>query len=207
LIDALPSDKRERILRIQPPQSRVNSALGWRLLQFALHDRGYAEFTLSQLSFDPDRKPRWPQRGCDFNLTHTYSLVACAVADSGRVGIDGEHVRPINAAALLQRILSPRERAPADADVQSFFGVWTRKEAIIKAEGNGGVWDMAHVRLDGATANYKDTRWYLYPVPLADDYLAHVASDIADQSITMHAVSIEQLLGDGGTRDRPAPMD
>ena len=206
-IDTLPAAKRDRILHIRPSQARVNSALGWCLLRFALRDRGHADFTLSQLLFDAERKPRWPQRRCDFNLTHAASLVACAITETGRVGIDCERLRPVNAAALLRRILSSNERAPSDADARAFFRLWTQKEAVIKAEGNGGVWDMARVHTDDATADYRGTRWHLYPVALADDYIAHVASDIAERCITMHAVSIEQLLGDEGARDQPAPVD
>ena len=205
-IGELPATKRDRILHIRPPQGRVNSALGWRLLRYALHDCGYTDFNLSQLCFDANRKPRWPQRNCDFNLSHADTLVACAVTATGRVGIDCERVRPVQAAALLQRILSPAERAPADTDAQIFFRLWTQKEAVIKAEGNGGVWHMSRVQLDDATAYYQDTRWHLYPVVLADGYVAHVASDTSEQCITIRAVAIEQLLSDGGTRDQVSPM-
>ena len=182
-IDTLPAAKRDRILHIRPSQARVNSALGWCLLRFALRDRGMGQIEVAA------------------------SLVACAITDTGRVGIDCERLRPVNAAALLRRILSSNQRAPSDADARAFFRLWTQKEAVIKAEGNGGVWDMARVHTDDATADYRGTRWHLYPVALADDYIAHVASDIAERCITMHAVSIEQLLGDEGARDQPAPVD
>jgi 4'-phosphopantetheinyl transferase len=207
VIGTLPASKYDRILHIRPSQSRINSALGWCLLQFALHDHGYADFTLSRLEFDGNRKPRWPNARCDFNLTHAGSLVACAVTDAGRVGIDCEHIRPVNVAALMRRILATNERTPSGTDVQSFFRLWTQKEAVIKAEGNGGVWDMSRVHIDDTSADYRGTRWYLYPVTCAGDYVAHVANDIADQSITMHTVSIEQLLGDGGNSDQSAAMD
>ena len=207
VIATLPASKYHRIQHIRPSQGRINSALGWCLLQFALHDRGYADFTLSQLRFDGNRKPRWPNARCDFNLSHAGLLVACAVTDAGRIGIDCEHIRPVNAAALMRRILATNERTPPGADVPAFFRLWTQKEAVIKAEGNGGVWEMSRVLVDGTTADYQGARWYLYPITCGGDYVAHVASDIADQSITMHAVSIEQLLGDGGNRDQSASMD
>lgn len=206
-IETLPADKRDRILHIRPSQGRINSALGWCLLRFAMLDCGYVDFTLSQILFDANRKPRWPKARGDFNLTHAASLVACAVTDSGRVGIDCERIRPVNTSALLRRILSSNERVPSDTDARTFFRLWTQKEAVIKAEGNGGVWDMRRVQVDDATADYEGTRWHLYPVTLADDYVAHIASDMGERCITIHAVSVEQLLGDGGVRDQPAPMD
>ena len=204
--DELPDAKRGRVLQIRPRQSRLNSALGWQLLKFALHECGYSDFTLSQLLFDADRKPRWPRQDCDFNLSHSGSLVACALTKTGRVGVDIEVIRPVQAAALLRRILSPREDTPAQTDDQTFFRLWTQKEAVIKAEGNGGVWDMRHVHLDGLTAGYKESRWYLYPLRLAAGCVAHVAGDIRDRSITIHQVSIERLLKLEGASDQARQM-
>jgi 4'-phosphopantetheinyl transferase len=205
-IEELPAVKRERILHIRPSQGRINSALGWRLLQFALRDCGYTGFALSQLFFDANRKPRWPRNTCDFNLTHADTLVACAITDAGRVGVDCERVRTVQTTGLLRRILSPREHAPPDIDILEFFRIWTQKEAVIKAEGNGGVWDMSRVQLDGPNAYYKDARWYVYPVTLADQYVAHVASDTPGRLTTVREVTIEQLLRNGGPLDRRPQM-
>lgn len=207
LIDDLPSVKRDRILSIRPAAGRVNSALGWRLLRFALHDHGHTDFALSQLSFDGNGKPRWPHHAGDFNLSHTHALIACAVTDTGRVGIDCEHIRAIPTVQLLRRIASPREDVPANADALTFFRLWTQKEAVIKAEGNGGVWDMTRVCLDGDDAYYRDTRWYVYPLKLAgDDYVAHVASDIPGRRVDVHEVTIERLLRRGGPDDQTPQM-
>ena len=81
--------------------------------------------------------------GPAFNLTHTPGLVACLLCRSGEPGIDAEHDRggraPLELApdvftppeqALLQR-LAPAARAAA------FFGLWTLKEATMKASGEG----------------------------------------------------------------------
>ena len=207
IVSILPAVKRDRILHIRPSLGRIHSALGWCLLQFAFHDCGYTDFALSQLLFVGNRKPRWEGTKGDFNLSHSAALIACAVSEAGRVGIDCERIRTINSPALLRRIQSPLDRTSSDADPRTFFHLWTQKEAVIKAEGNGGVWDMRHVSVDDAKADYRDLRWYLYSVACGDDYVTHIASDIADQSITMRAVSIEQLLGDTGTRDQRASMD
>lgn len=199
--DELPAAKRDRIRNIRPWQSRLNSAIGWRLLKFAFLDAGHTDFTLAQLLFDGGRKPRWRERGCDFNLSHSGALVACALTEGGQVGVDVEIIRPVQRSALLQRIRAPSENLPLDSD-DAFFRFWTQKEAVLKAEGASGVWDMRHVRLEGLTARYKESRWYLYPLPLAAHYVAHAAGNIRDQSITIERVTIEQLLNAGDARDQ-----
>jgi len=105
---------------------------------------------------------------------------------------------------MLRRILSPHEPAPDGADLSVFFRLWTQKEAVIKAEGNGGVWNMRRVTLSDRVAHYQGTNWYVCPLSLKDDYVGHVASDRAEACITMHAVSVEELLNEGVGGNRPA---
>jgi 4'-phosphopantetheinyl transferase len=80
-----------------------------------------------------------------FSLSHTRSLVACAVARGGAVGID---VEGIAAHApddrLLEACCAPAEirrlRAlRADAQALEFARLWTLKEASVKAHGTGGL--------------------------------------------------------------------
>ena len=141
-VEELPAAKREQILRLRPPLSRFSSAIGWQLVKFGFRHSGHADFELSRLQFDDRKKPRWPGVTHDFNLTHSGALLACALTDNGMVGIDVEWVRPLRDERMFRQILAPQEILPADADDHLFFQYWTRKEAVIKAEGSGGVWDM-----------------------------------------------------------------
>ena len=78
-----------------------------------------------------------------FNLSHSGEFAIYAMARDRRVGIDLEFVRPLaNAEELAQRFFSEREHAvfralPASLKQKAFFTCWTRKEAYIKAIGEG----------------------------------------------------------------------
>lgn len=81
--------------------------------------------------------------GLGFNLSHS-GEVAVVVAGWGRaLGVDVELRRPLpDLAALAARSFAPRELAVLDALPESerpeaFFRCWTRKEAFIKATGEG----------------------------------------------------------------------
>jgi phosphopantetheinyl transferase len=85
----------------------------------------------------PDVAEDFPHR---FNLSHSGSCVALAVAGC-EVGVDVERCRTLVAApALAERVFHPREQAWLAAQPcfdDAFFRMWTLKEALLKAAGIG----------------------------------------------------------------------
>jgi len=84
--------------------------------------------------------------GCSalcFNLAHSCELVLYALTLGRKVGVDLEYLRPMpDAAQIAQQFFSPFEyetwRALPEAQKQeAFFNCWTRKEAYLKAIGEG----------------------------------------------------------------------
>ena len=74
---------------------------------------------------------------CDeknFNISHSYGLVAF-IMDDAPVGIDIETIRPIKPS--LNDYVSSDEEKNYIHDEESFFEIWTNKEALVKAEGCG----------------------------------------------------------------------
>jgi len=99
----------------------------------------------------PHGKPFLPPpsaRGADsldlrFNLSHSHGLALCAFALGSELGVDLEKFRPDFASAeVAARFFSPAEREELlslspDLHTQGFFNCWTRKEAYVKARGQG----------------------------------------------------------------------
>ena len=81
--------------------------------------------------------------GIHFNLAHTEDLALVAVTRIGMAGVDVESVRPVkNVEELVARFFSPREndlfqKVPDPQKPAAFFNLWTRKEALLKATGEG----------------------------------------------------------------------
>ncbi len=90
-------------------------------------------------------KPEVDSGGLDlrFNLSHSGGVAVVAVARGREVGIDVERIRPEAATdAIARRFFSPREvealaALPPKERLEAFFRCWTRKEAYIKARGEG----------------------------------------------------------------------
>ena len=92
-------------------------------------------------------KPALPGDGPFFNLSHAGAHAALAVCASHEVGIDIEAPRTIEP-GVARRFFSPSEVAaldemPEEAWQHGFFRVWTGKEAVIKATGDGLALELA----------------------------------------------------------------
>lgn len=78
-----------------------------------------------------------------FNVSHSHGLALYAVTRGREVGVDLEHIRPhLDLIEIAERFFSPREVAvlralPPRMQTYAFFSCWTRKEAYIKAKGEG----------------------------------------------------------------------
>jgi 4'-phosphopantetheinyl transferase len=98
------------------------------------------------LTYRPSGKPALASDmavGIEFNLSHCQGLALIVVASGRRLGVDLEFVHPGAAEEpLAERFFSAPEvtalRAlPHDLQDEAFFACWTRKEAYLKARGDG----------------------------------------------------------------------
>ncbi len=78
-----------------------------------------------------------------FNMAHSHELAILGVALGGEIGVDVEHHRrSVNYEKLAAYSFSPRESAvllalPKEQREIAFYNAWTRKEAYLKALGDG----------------------------------------------------------------------
>lgn len=82
-------------------------------------------------------------QGIHFNVSHSGEMALYAFARGRELGVDVEEVRPMeDGLEIAERFFSPAEVAafralPAEIRDEAFFNCWTRKEAYIKAVGEG----------------------------------------------------------------------
>ena len=78
-----------------------------------------------------------------FNVSHSHELTLIAVTLNHLIGIDVEHIRRnVDFKKLASRFFSSQEARNLEtytdnAIAQAFFSCWTRKEAFVKAVGDG----------------------------------------------------------------------
>lgn len=144
--------ERDRAERFRWPRDRWSYTAAHVLLRAMLaeiHDRapadwGFIHDQYGRPEIDPAPAGGEPIR---FSLTHTHGLAACAVTvgplpPGVEVGVDAEHVaRSLDARSLAERFLHPAEAAWLAAHAEqpgaAFLRLWTLKEAVAKAVGQG----------------------------------------------------------------------
>jgi len=78
-----------------------------------------------------------------FNLSHSGELALVAISKTAEVGADVEYIRPLrDPIALAKRYFTPGELSELTSTPQAertdcFFRLWTQKEALLKATGQG----------------------------------------------------------------------
>jgi len=140
---ALDAGEKARADRLATPVLRRRFVAGHASVRRIL--AGYLGLTPATVPFvrDARGKPHVPGDPLAFNVSHSDELTVCAVASGGRLGVDIERVRFVaDAERLAASFFSRREsdeirRTPADARHRAFLDIWTRKEALLKATGEG----------------------------------------------------------------------
>jgi 4'-phosphopantetheinyl transferase len=100
--------------------------------------------------------------GLEHNLSHTDDVALLAVSRSIALGVDIErYAANIDPLELARTVLAPLEAACTER--LAFFRIWCRKEACLKATGDGLVDDLTsisviddRVRLSGALVHLQD---------------------------------------------------
>lgn len=91
----------------------------------------------------PELDPEAQGRNLRFNLSHSHGLALIGIARDRDIGVDVERIVPERAdRQVAERFFAPAEVAAlqdfaGQAWVECFFHCWTRKEAYVKARGEG----------------------------------------------------------------------
>jgi 4'-phosphopantetheinyl transferase len=139
-----------------------------------------------------------------FNVSHSANMALIAVGSEHRLGVDIEKIRgDVDITTLAERFFSLRERAglqalPEHLRVPGFFACWTRKEAFLKATGEGLSFPLAdfsvttHPDLDPELEEIKGStddgkRWFLADLSVVEDFRAAVARERSPFRLETHA--------------------
>ena len=132
-------------------------------------------------------KPFLQEGGLHFNVSHTHELALYAIAHTREVGVDVEWMRvQVAHEQIAARFFSLEEQealaqVSAEERRAAFYNIWTRKEAYVKARGDGlaaGLGTFA-VSLEAEAALLRSDegwdevgRWKLAALEPADGYVA-----------------------------------
>jgi 4'-phosphopantetheinyl transferase len=157
----LPEFLAARARRYRHWQDRQARLAARGLLMAALADAGLPT-ELGALTWTDQGRPKLPVRG-DFNIAHSAGRVLCAWADRGAIGIDVEHLRPVDPEDYAS-VLSPAEQrqvAGASEPSRAFLQIWIVKEAIAKAAGSGLIGESLPDTSAAPPIRFASRAWHL----------------------------------------------
>lgn len=149
-------------------------------------------------------KPRFgdPASALQFSVSHSGARVVVAISRAVRLGVDLERIAatepeaPLLASVLCETELEAFLGVPPPARAWAFCRYWTRKEAVLKATGDGLEISPARIVVTAPTSPAALVRWsgpggpadsvYLYDLDAAPGYAASLAALSAQLQCSDH---------------------
>jgi 4'-phosphopantetheinyl transferase len=193
LAELLTAEERARADRYRFAEDRRRSIVARAATRRLVARRLHADPRALRIVEGEHGKPLLADGALHFNASHSGDLVAIAIHTEA-VGVDVERRREVSdAIALARRFFSPQELADvvAASDIAAaFFTIWTSKEALVKATGEGiGAADLRAFTIPTFGA------WRAAAIaPPLDGYHAAVAARGDDWTPAVRVVAIDALL-------------
>jgi len=174
----MPEDIKERIRRYRKEENKYQLMLGRLLLKEGMQQLGYRDFKLADLSYNEFNCPLW-RPAIHFNIAHSGNVVGCAFSEVLKIGLDIEKIRPINLKDFeyILNKLDHENIAKSANPYDTFFKIWTIKEAVTKAIGKGLSIDVQEIYIYENYAVLEEVKWYYKTLTLATDFAAHLIMD------------------------------
>ena len=176
---SLPKNEQIKIIQYKDKKERQLRITGKLMLQQLLYDFDMAtEYCLNDIKYDVLNKP-YLNESFYFSIAHSENFVICAAAVKNSIGIDVEKIKPINV-LLLKDILTSEEWLTIELknyDLNYFYYLWTRKEAVLKAIGKGIFEEMGKVDVLKDKVMYEAQSYYVNDISINADYKIAIASN------------------------------
>jgi 4'-phosphopantetheinyl transferase len=179
LLRSLPVEIQEKIRSYRKKEDAIRALAGKLLLKKALEATGKADILLDDLRYDNYNRPFF-NHFFDVNISHSGLYVVCALTDCKRVGIDIEKQVVVDTEILRPYLTPPEQQMFNKAESNKadlFFRLWTRKEAVVKADGRGLHFPLEKIDVCENQVIMDNKIWFLYEVNVADGYYSNLAID------------------------------
>lgn len=201
----LSPNERERSARFCFDKDRTQFVQARGALRFILGEYLQVDPQTLEFSYGPQGKPALANEHVDnslrFNLSRREGLALIAVTRDRDIGVDVELVNDdLPVFEIAETTFSEAEvrtlhNLPEDQHVAGFFNCWTRKEAYVKARGEGLSFPLKQFDVSLTPGdppmllNVRDTpaevdRWTLKEIPVGDSYVAALAVQGSDLNVT-----------------------
>lgn len=177
LVGGLPSSIQKKIRGFIRWQDAQASLFGKLLLVHALQVTKCNHLSLDQLQYTPFGRPYF-EGAIDFNISHSGQYVVCAISSSCHLGIDIENICSLDWSIFRDQFtLQEWTTIHTHPDpTQQFYHYWTRKEAVIKADGRGLQLPLQTICTVSNLVELGNKRWHLEELTIDEEYKVSLSS-------------------------------
>lgn len=146
------------------------------LLQLLNESDTIKDYGLNDIQYDEYNKPFFKEN-FHFSIAHSDDFVLCAASKQNRLGIDVEKIKSIDV-LLLKDMFSIDEWLSIEQEnynLNYFYYLWTRKEAVLKVIGKGVFEEMKKIEVLKDKILYESEQYTIYDLPIDEAYFIAVA--------------------------------
>ncbi|MCR6642594.1 MAG: 4'-phosphopantetheinyl transferase superfamily protein [Sporocytophaga sp.] len=179
----MPADIQDKIRKFHHKEDADACLIGRLLLLECLKNYGFGPDLLQRIKYTNYKRPYLEER-VDFNISHSGTVIVCAASDKVKIGIDVERITPIELEDFKFQMtaeewtnLMKKKNKPDE-----FYSFWTKKEAVIKAEGKGLGIPLKSIVLKEGYAEVDGKQWNLTELSFgSNEYKMCLASNAEDE--------------------------
>ncbi len=197
LLGKLDAGTRKKILVYKSRKEQWIRICGKNLLYKLLRDCN----TDQRISFNDMKYNTWGKpyfnNDFDFSIAHSGNMVVCTGIKGGKIGVDIEIKEDRNTDNLREYFTDAEwGKISADNTNATFYKLWVRKEACLKAIGKGLFQPVNEIEVNGTEVISGGSKWFLHDIHLKDGYAMCIATDKQNERTIIAEVSINALINE-----------
>lgn len=184
-----------KVERFRKIEDKTRFITGRLLLKYALK-REKLKLWLSDLKYSKTQKPYF-NSDFSFNISHSDKIVTLTYGFNQNLGCDIEHLNKNKININLDSVFCKEEQdciTHSKNKLKTFYNLWTRKEALLKAEGSGFLRNPACCSAIEDCVYLENVKYYLKSIDFAIDYSLAVASTAKIDTINIEQIDFKHLI-------------
>lgn len=191
----LPEDIKSQVLKFKKWEDRQRSLFSKLLLIEGLNMLSLHRYSLQQMKFTKYRRPYF-DNDIDFNISHSGDYIVCAISLGDKVGIDIEEIKGIPLGDFENEFSRKEMKAILSSknSLNTFYALWTQKEAFLKAIGTGLYVPLNKIEIDNKKIKWNKQDWFLNEIALSKKYISHLCTNVFHSEIEIQKVVFQKSI-------------
>lgn len=191
-VSLLPDDMQNKIEKFRRWEDAHSFLYGKLLLKQGMLKLGYQD-SLAIMKKNEYGKPYFSYDSFSFNISHSEDYIVCVIStdEKENIGIDIEKIKTIDIENF-SSVFTSKEKNNITSE-KHFYKYWTRKEAVIKADGRGLQIPLRNVDTTEIKVEVEDKFYYLLEIAIDKEYAMHLASSKKIEEYALQYDSLDYL--------------